>query len=39
MERLFKPLYRGEVRPSQQGRGLGLYIVNEIAKAQAGPSN
>jgi phosphoserine phosphatase RsbU/P len=31
--RLFQPFYRGEVRPSRQGWGLGLYIANEIAKA------
>jgi sigma-B regulation protein RsbU (phosphoserine phosphatase) len=36
MERLFQPFYRGEVRPSQQGLGLGLYIAAEIAKAHGG---
>jgi sigma-B regulation protein RsbU (phosphoserine phosphatase) len=36
MERLFRPFYRGEVRPSQQGLGLGLYIAAEIAKAHGG---
>ncbi|HWE77371.1 MAG TPA: PAS domain-containing sensor histidine kinase [Pseudolabrys sp.] len=36
MERLFYPFARGEVRPSQQGLGLGLYIASEIAKAHAG---
>jgi sigma-B regulation protein RsbU (phosphoserine phosphatase) len=36
MERLFQPFYRGEVRPSQQGLGLGLYIASEIAKAHGG---
>jgi phosphoserine phosphatase RsbU/P len=36
MERLFHPFARGEVRPSQQGLGLGLYIASEIAKAHGG---
>jgi phosphoserine phosphatase RsbU/P len=36
MERLFYPFARGEVRPSQQGLGLGLYIASEIAKAHGG---
>jgi sigma-B regulation protein RsbU (phosphoserine phosphatase) len=36
MERLFYPFSRGEVRPSQQGLGLGLYIAQEIAKAHGG---
>jgi sigma-B regulation protein RsbU (phosphoserine phosphatase) len=36
MERLFLPFSRGEVRPSQQGLGLGLYIASEIAKAHGG---
>jgi sigma-B regulation protein RsbU (phosphoserine phosphatase) len=36
MERLFFPFARGEVRPSQQGLGLGLYIASEIAKAHGG---
>jgi sigma-B regulation protein RsbU (phosphoserine phosphatase) len=35
-ERLFQPFYRGEVRPSQQGLGLGLYIASEIARAHSG---
>jgi sigma-B regulation protein RsbU (phosphoserine phosphatase) len=33
---LFQPFFRGAVRPSQQGLGLGLYIVSEIARAQGG---
>lgn len=33
---LFQPFFRGAVRRSQQGLGLGLYIVNEIAKAHGG---
>ena len=36
MERLFQPFFRGEVRRSQQGLGLGLHIASEIAKAHGG---
>jgi sigma-B regulation protein RsbU (phosphoserine phosphatase) len=36
MDRLFQPYSRGEVRPSKQGLGLGLYIASEIAKAHGG---
>jgi len=36
MERLFEPFFRGEVRRSQQGLGLGLFIASEIAKAHDG---
>jgi signal transduction histidine kinase len=36
MERLFQPYARGEVKPSQQGLGLGLYISSEIARAHGG---
>jgi sigma-B regulation protein RsbU (phosphoserine phosphatase) len=36
MERLFDPFFRGEVRASQQGLGLGLHIASEIAKAHGG---
>ncbi|KQT53568.1 PAS domain-containing sensor histidine kinase [Methylobacterium sp. Leaf456] len=36
LARLFQPFFRGEVRPSQQGLGLGLHIASEIAKAHAG---
>lgn len=35
-ERLFQPFFRGEVRHSQQGLGLGLHIASEIAKAHGG---
>jgi phosphoserine phosphatase RsbU/P len=36
MERLFQPFFRGEVRHSQQGLGLGLHIASEIARAHDG---
>lgn len=36
MERLFAPFSRGEVRPGQEGLGLGLYIAAQIAKAHGG---
>ena len=36
MERLFQPFSRGEVKPGQQGLGLGLFISSEIAKAHNG---
>ncbi len=36
MDRLFQPFFRGEVRASQQGLGLGLHIASEIAKAHGG---
>jgi signal transduction histidine kinase len=36
MERLFAPFQRGEIRPGQQGLGLGLYIAAEVAKAHGG---
>lgn len=36
MERLFQPFFRGEVRVSQQGLGLGLHIAHEIARAHGG---
>ena len=36
MEKLFQPFYRGHVRSSLQGLGLGLFIASEIAKAHGG---
>jgi len=33
LKQLFQPFYRGAVRPSQQGLGLGLFIASEIARA------
>jgi signal transduction histidine kinase len=36
MDRLFQPFFRGDVRHSQQGLGLGLHIASEIAKAHGG---
>jgi sigma-B regulation protein RsbU (phosphoserine phosphatase) len=36
MANLFRPFFRGKVRPNQQGLGLGLYIAAEIAKAHGG---
>ena len=38
-EQLFQPFFRGAVRRSQQGLGLGLFIVSEIAKAHGGAMN
>ena len=36
LAKLFQPFFRGEVRASQQGLGLGLYICSEIARAHSG---
>lgn len=35
-ERLFQPFFRGQVRASQNGLGLGLHIASEIARAHGG---
>jgi sigma-B regulation protein RsbU (phosphoserine phosphatase) len=36
LERLFQPFFRGAIRASRNGLGLGLYISSEIAKAHGG---
>jgi sigma-B regulation protein RsbU (phosphoserine phosphatase) len=36
MDKLFEPFFRGEVRASRQGLGLGLHIAAQIAKAHEG---
>ena len=36
LARLFEPFARGDVRPNQQGLGLGLYIASQIARAHGG---
>jgi signal transduction histidine kinase len=36
MNQLFQPFYRGTVKHSLQGLGLGLYIASEIARAHGG---
>ena len=36
VDNLFKPFFRAQVRPGQQGLGLGLYIAGQIAKAHGG---
>lgn len=36
LDRLFQPFFRGAVRPSRQGLGLGLFIAHEIATAHGG---
>ena len=36
MDKLFEPFFRGEVRASRQGLGLGLHIAAQIAKAHDG---
>jgi len=39
IRQLFQPFFRGESRHSQNGLGLGLFIVSEIAKAHGGVIN
>jgi sigma-B regulation protein RsbU (phosphoserine phosphatase) len=36
MDRLFEPFFRGDVRASRQGLGLGLHIASQIARAHGG---
>jgi sigma-B regulation protein RsbU (phosphoserine phosphatase) len=36
MDKLFEPFFRGDVRDSRQGLGLGLHIASQIAKAHGG---
>jgi phosphoserine phosphatase RsbU/P len=36
MEKLFEPFFRGDVRSSRQGLGLGLHIASQIALAHGG---
>lgn len=36
LDRLFQPFFRGDVRQSRQGLGLGLHIASEIARAHGG---
>ena len=36
MHKLFEPFFRGDVRDSRQGLGLGLYIASQIAQAHGG---
>jgi phosphoserine phosphatase RsbU/P len=36
MAQLFQPFQRGDIRPSKQGLGLGLYIASQISLAHGG---
>jgi sigma-B regulation protein RsbU (phosphoserine phosphatase) len=36
MQQLFEPFFRGDVRDSRQGLGLGLHIASQIAQAHGG---
>ena len=36
MQKLFEPFFRGDVRDSRQGLGLGLHIASQIAQAHGG---
>ena len=33
---LFRPFFRGSLRPNQEGLGLGLFIASEIARVHGG---
>ena len=36
MGKLFEPFFRGDIRDSRQGLGLGLHIASRIAEAHVG---
>ena len=36
MQKLFEPFFRGDIRASRQGLGLGLHIASQIAQAHGG---
>ena len=36
MGKLFEPFFRGDIRSSRQGLGLGLHIASQIAQAHGG---
>jgi sigma-B regulation protein RsbU (phosphoserine phosphatase) len=36
MDKLFEPFFRGDIRASRQGLGLGLHIASQIAQAHGG---
>jgi sigma-B regulation protein RsbU (phosphoserine phosphatase) len=36
ISKLFQPFFRGDMRPNQQGLGLGLHIASQIAVAHGG---
>jgi sigma-B regulation protein RsbU (phosphoserine phosphatase) len=36
IDKLFEPFFRGDVRASRQGLGLGLHIASQIAQAHGG---